>query len=156
MKIDYNDNNLIVFLNKKNIDGVDFYDKSSLESYFRKLFSKLGDYGIELGGSYNITVYVDKCGVVLEVFRDDVDYYYDVDMNITVSKYSGFIYRVNDFLFSGNYYCYNGCLFLEPDDIDFVSYGILIENSDIIYGRECFDIKRKGILIDNCVQNMYN
>ncbi len=156
MKIDYRDNNLIVFLNRKNIDGVDFYDKSSLESYFRKLFSKLGDYGIEIGGSYSITVYVDKCGVILEVARDDVDYYYDVDMNITVSKYSGFIYRVNDFLFSGNYYCYNGCLFFEPDDIDFVSYGILIENSDIIYGRECFDIKRKGILIDNCVQNMYN
>lgn len=156
MKIDCRDNNLIVFLNKKNISGVDFYDKSSLESYFRGLFSKLCDYGIEMSGSYDITVYIDCCGVVLEIVQDDAEYYYDVDMNITVSNYKGFIYKVSDFLFPGNYYSYNGCLYYDGFDIDFIKCGILIENSEIIYGKECFDIKRNGHIIDKCVQNMYN
>ena len=156
MKFDYIDNNLIVFLNRKYIDGVDFLDRSSLESYFRDLFSKFGELGVLLDGGYDVTVYRDYCGVILEVSPSQSDYFYDVDMNITVSKNNGFVFKVNDFLFSGKYFTFNGSLYYEPSDISFVSYGILIENSEIIYGRECFDIKRRGRLIDKCVQNMYN
>ena len=156
VKINCRGNNLVVFLNKKNIGDVDFYDKSSLETYFRRLFSKFSDFGISISGSYDITVYIDLSGVILEISSKDSDYYYDIDMDITISKYSGFIYKVSDILFSGKYFSYDGCFYYEPNDIDFTLFGILIENSEIVYGKDCFDIKRKGHIIDKCVQNMYN
>ncbi len=155
MKIDFDDNNLIVFLNNKRVEGVDFFDSMQVENYFRNLFLKLNDYGYELSGSYSISVFIDeKCGVILEISENDIEYFdcYDVDMDITISKYKNFIYKLNHFInkIDGNIYCYDGNFYFDPDYNDFISYGLLIENCEIVYGKKCFDIKKMGEKISYC------
>ncbi len=155
MKIDLRGNNLIVFLNKSNVSDIDFFNRSELEDYFRKLFLKFNnDYDINMNGSYNIDVYIDDSyGIVLEIVKEDVEYfdYCDVvDMKITVSKYKNFLYKLNGYL--NNFdncdlYLYDGFFYISPHNIDFYSLGILIENSEIIYGKKCFDIMSKSKII---------
>ena len=156
MKIDFRDNNLIVFLNKRSVDGLDFYNKSELEKYFRNLFLLFKDiYDFELSGSYDINVYIDNCyGAILEIISVD-DNYFDycdvIDMNIVVSKYKNFLYK-SDILVNNidcSVYSYNGCFYYEPNDSDFFKLGLLIENSDIIYGEDVCFIKRNGLKLSN-------
>ena len=152
MKIEFRDNNLVVFLNKKIIEGVNFFDNSELENYFKGLFLKIdSDYGIDMEGSYNISVFIDEFfGAILEVVKDEQDYYdyYDsIVMNISVSKYRNFLYKLNGWLSdfkNCNLYVYNGSIYISPCNVDFYSLGIIIENSEIIYGKECFDILKNA------------
>jgi hypothetical protein len=151
MKIDFKDNNLIVFLNKKNIDDIDFYNKCELQKYFRELFLDFKNiYDLDLCGSYDINVYIDKYyGVILEIISIDDDYfdYCDVvDMNIVFSKYKNFLYKMDTLVdnVDCDIYCYNGCFYYEPKNIDFFKLGFLIENGEIIFGSDVFLVKKNG------------
>lgn len=154
MKIDVRDNNLIVFLNNKYIEVIDFYNTRELEKYFRELFFKLSDdYDFDLSGSYNIEVFIDRnCGVVLDI--ESIDSYYDccdiVDMNISISKYKGFLYRSDCFIdIDCNIYFYGCNFYYEPLNVSFFDIGKLFENSDIIYGSDVYNIKSNGKLLSN-------
>ena len=155
MKIDVRDNNLIVFLNNKNILGIDFYNTRELEKYFRELFFKLSDdYSFDLSGSYNIDVFIDRFGVVLEI--EPIDSYYDccdiVDMNITISKYKGFLYKSDCFIdVDCDVYLYDSSFYYEPLNVSFLDIGKLFENCDIVYGFDVYDIKRNGKLLSRFV-----
>lgn len=150
MRVNYRDNNLIVFLNKNEISDVDFFDKLKMESYFRDLFSRLNNYGYDFCGNYNISVFIDDFyGVVLEICKGEQDFYecYDfIDMDINVSKYRNFLYKLDYFIdgLDGKYYSYNGSIFFEPGKVNFYDLGILIENGELIYGVQCMDIKKMG------------
>ena len=156
VKIDIRDNNLIVFLNKRNIRDVDFFNKSELERYFRDLFLDLKDiYDLDLSGSYDINVYIDDCyGVVLKIISID-DTYFDycdvVDMNIVISKYRNFLYKSDRFIknIDSIIYSYNGSFYYELNNIDFLKLGLLVENSDIIYGEDVDFVKKNGKKLSN-------
>lgn len=159
MRIDYIDNNLIVFLNKKFVSDVDFSDKVFLEDYFRDLFIKFKDiYDIDISGSYEIIVFRDKFyGAVLKLIKDDVDYYdyYDsqIDMKIVISKYDKFLYKLNnslsyDILSNCSVYLFDGDMYLSLNKCDYINYGFILENSEIIYGDFVSKIIREGFLID--------
>lgn len=151
MKIDYRDNNLIVFLNKKNIGDIDFYNKYELQKYFRKLFLSFKNiYDLDLCGNYDINVYIDKYyGAILEIIDIGDDYfdYCDViDMNIVISKYRNFLYRL-DVLIDNvdcDIYCYDGYYYYEPQNIDFFKLGFFLENGEVIFGSDVCEIKKKG------------
>lgn len=149
LKIDFRDNNLIVFLNSKSIDGLSF-NEQNLEKYFRSLFFKLGDYGLEFSGSYDIDVYIADYGMIVVVKSNGIDYYDDiVTMNISISKYHGFLYKSDFFIdVDCDIYCYDGCFYYDPRDVDFIDIGILFENCEIIYGRMVHDIRFSGNVID--------
>ena len=154
MKIDVVDNNLIVFLNSKKFN-VDFNDKCVLEDYFRNLFFELNDFGYDMNGSYDIEVFIGDYGAVLEISKTDVyDYCDAVDMKISISKYKGFLFLVNGnigtLINSCKVYCYNGDIYVLPNDVDFIDYGILMENCSLIYGKEYFKIKRNCYDISEC------
>ena len=151
------DNNLIVFLNRKSVSSVDFSDKDMLEDYFKKLFLKLSDdFSIEIFGSFDIEVFNDKFYGSIIVIRKNDDYfdYCDiVDMKISVSKFSGFLYKVDDFICfdNCNVYSCNGCFYLDPLSADFYDVGVLFECCDIIYGKDVYDIKMLGTKVNNCL-----
>lgn len=151
MKIDVRDDNLIVFLNNSLIENIGF-SECELERYFRSLFLKLGDYGFDFSGSYSINVYVDdECGIVLSVSNDDIDYYdYDiVNMNISISKYKGFLFKVNNFIdIDSSVIVYNGCFYYDLGCTNFIDIGRLFENCDIVYGKSVHDIRCYGRVID--------
>ena len=108
MKIEFRDNNLVVFLNKKIIEGVNFFDNSELENYFKGLFLKIdSDYGIDMEGSYNISVFIDEFfGAILEVVKDNPE-----DKILIINKRGEFASKVTDYINShsdtdicGNYH----------------------------------------------------
>lgn len=143
------DNNLIVFLNSKKFNGIDFNDKCILEDYFKDLFLELSEIGFDMNGSYCIDVFLDdNYGAVLEISENDI--YYDycdfVDMKISISKYKGFLYLLNgdvgSLINSCKVYSYDGDFYLEPINIGFFDYGILLENSILIYGEDSYKIKK--------------
>lgn len=154
LKIDVRDDNLIVFLNNRNIENIDFYNTRELEKYFRELFLKFNDeYGFDLSGSYNIDVYIDdKYGIILDIKPID-EAYYDcdyVDMNITISKYKGFLYRIEGFVdIDCNVYFYEHSFYYEPLDVSFFDIGRVFENCEIVYGKEVYDIINYGSLLSN-------
>ncbi len=154
MKIDFMDNNLIVFLNSKKISQVDFLNKCEVERYIRDiLFSIEKTYNISLCGSYNINVYLDRFyGAILEIIEDSqcFDCYNIVDIDISISEIDGFIYKLDDVIdIDGVYYLYNGEVYFDPKGIDFISLGLLLENSQITYGKRCLMVKSCGKKISN-------
>ena len=150
MKIKEEDNNLIVFLNNKTIKQTDFSNKINLEKNFQKLFSKLNNiYELNLSGRYNITIYNTAYGLIIEMQKQDIeyfDYYDEIDMNITISKYTDIIYKIKNYnkIFKEycEFYIKDDSIYALPKKEEFQKLGILIENSEIIYGKKCNDIKK--------------
>lgn len=153
MKIEQKDNNLIVFLNKKLMPQIDLSNKINMEKYFQKLFTKLNTiYELDLYGSYEINIYKNKIyGIILEIKEQEnpyLDYYNGIDMKITISKYNDFIYKVNNYYkeLKNNceIYTLDGIIYAIPKKDEFQKLGILIENSEIIYGKQCNQIKKRA------------
>ena len=65
-----------------------------------EIFDKIKDiYDISISGSYNIELFIDyDYGIIALIKKDDVEYfdYYDsqIDINITISKYDKFVYKL--------------------------------------------------------------
>ena len=102
MKIEMINNNFfIIYLKKVIINSVDFNRREELEDYFKSLFVKLKRiYNVDIKGYYNIKVFIDKYyGVVLEIKKEDVEYYsyFDnsVDMRISCIN-EPFYYELSD------------------------------------------------------------
>lgn len=150
MKIENRDNNLIVFLNKKISSKIDIKNEINLEKYFQNLFQKLNDlYEMELYGSYEIVMYDNPYGIILEIKKQDIDYfeYIDrVDMKINISKYNEVIYKIKDNIEQIKNLCeiytYKDSFYCVPKTSSFEKNGIILENSDIIYGKKCKEIKQ--------------
>ncbi|MGE5456442.1 MAG: hypothetical protein ACM3O4_05005 [Ignavibacteriales bacterium] len=151
MKVDIkNENDLIVFLNNKYIENINFNDRNNLETYFRSLFLKLKNiYGINITGYYNINVYINEYfGVVLEMLKEPLeclDYYNSVDMQVNIIKDCEFLYQVNDFYDKYRMYFYKNKLYLRiSKDISFIELGKLLENSVLVYGDIVDEILKYG------------
>ena len=113
-------------------------------------------YGLDISGSYNITVYNDFFyGAVLEIEKDDKDYfdYYDeVDMKVSVSKYAGFVYKLNGSSIDnidGIYYLYMGDVYVELKSCSFYDMGVILEKCQLIYGSFCEKIKKNGQVLNS-------
>lgn len=153
MKIEKRNDKLIVFLNKKISPKLDLSNKLDLEKYFQKLFTKLNNiYELDISGSYDVNIFNNKIyGMILEIKQQDTeyfDYYDEIDMKITVSKNDEIIYKINGYYeqLKNNceFYSYNGIIYASPKKINFQKLGILIEHSEIIYGKECEKIKKNA------------
>ena len=152
MKIEEKDNKLIVFLNKKNKKDFNFKDKIKLEKKFQSLFLKLKKiYNLETSGTYDIEIYIiEKYGLILEIEKQEeyINYCDYVDMNIKISKYNEIIYKLKNYekniINSSTIYVYSDELYIVPKKNEFQLIGQIIENSEIIYGKEAKNIKAKA------------
>jgi len=160
MKIDFRDNNFVVFLNKKYSEKINFFNNNELETYFRSLFIKFKDiYNIDISGSYNIEVFNDNnYGIVLSIEQDDseyFDYYSDqIDMSIIISKYDQFIYKLignlNDNIKKDcELFIYNNDIYVKPKNVNFINIGYLIENAEVVYGRKAYNVITNGFKISD-------
>lgn len=163
MKIEKKDNNLIVFLNKKIISKINMNNKIELEKSFQKIFDKLNTiYDMDINGSYEINMYNnEQYGIILEIKQKEneyFEYYNTIDMNITMSKYKDILYKINNYnkkiIENSTIYIYNGEIYIEPKDIDFETLGIIIENSEIIYGKKTSIIKNNAKKINHKIPNV--
>lgn len=156
------DGNLIVFLNKFNIDKYKLSVKDNLEEYFRNLFKVLDYYyNIEFNGYYDIKIYQDSIyGFILDIKREDIDFYgyYEdhIDMKISILKDNKFIFKIDDYSLIDNgvlKYCYllkdyKNLYFVPKKTINQYYLGYVIENSQIIYGTKANEILNRGEYIN--------
>ena len=144
MKIILQDNKIIVFLNNK--EKINFEDEDKINKYFKKLFIKLNKrYNLEFIGYYNIDIYKNKYGIILDIVEEDLDYYNyfnQIDMKININN-SDFLYQINyDFIDNDllkNTICYKNYdnIYLKiKNDIDDITLSKLIEYSKVIYGKQ--------------------
>lgn len=147
MKVDYRDNKLIVFFNKKHL----ILDKLNIDREVRSLLLKISKtFNIDFDGCYNIEVFIDdNIGTVLSIVKDNLEYYdYDlVDINVTLSNCDKFMFEYNDMFdmsFKCNYYLYKNKIYCLPIDYGFIDLGFVFEFSSIIYGSIVDDIMKDG------------
>ena len=161
MKVDINDNKIVVFLNKKNIDNIDFSDKKNLERNFKDLFLKLNHlYDIPLYGYYDVHVYInDHYGLILDIEKENFEYFdYDnqIDMRITISKNNELLYKLDDLLDIDKniinksiiYKCKKELYLNIKEEFDNYEMGKLFEYSTLIYGPEADNIIKHGKLVE--------
>ena len=144
MKIDFIDNNYIVYLNKYNIIDMDFSNTKLLEKDLKSLLLRLKTYyKIDIKGYYNITVYIDEYyGAVLKI-EEDNDYYdyFDDTIAIRMKKVkSSFLYEVDDVSYIDNYvdkfkisFSDNKIYLTINNQLNVREYLNLLEISNIIY-----------------------
>lgn len=93
---------IILYQNKFQIDAINFEEYDDLEDQFRILFRKLKDiYHFEIEGYYDIDIYYDEnSGRIIEIEKEPIEYfeYLDnqVDMKIILHEKSPFLYQVED------------------------------------------------------------
>lgn len=150
MKIEITEEEITLFLKKREIESFHFEELEEIEDYFRELFLKLSEYyHITIEGFYNIQVFVDeKEGMVLKLSKEDMEYYpfHQVEMRI-VKEDTKFLYKVEDVLDfladSVDIYFYKDEFYVqnkgEKEVYNLYEFGKLIyENTDIIL--------KKGVL----------
>lgn len=150
MKVEIEDEEITLFLKKKEIEDFHFENIEEIEDYFRSLFLKLEEhYHIEIEGFYNIQVFLDKNeGMVLKLEKEDMDYYpfHQVEMRI-LKEDTVFLYKVDDILeflpLNVDIYFYKNEFYVKNNKkkqvYNLYEFGKLIyENTDIIL--------KKGIL----------
>ena len=143
MNLKFRGNDLIVFLNKEEINKINFDSKFELEKYFRELFIKIKKiYNVNFKGSYNINIYIDKkVGIILEVFDEEVEYFeYDdiIDMNLK-QILDEFIFKIDNISVLNDkfdIYLYDNDIYVVPFNLNYIDIGILFENSTLIYGEQ--------------------
>ena len=157
MKVEINGEEIIVFLNKAYVPELNFIDRKKTEIYFKNLFRKLSkNYNIEMNGFYDVNVYINKhYGYILEIVIENIDYYTyfgnQIDMKINIVN-DTFLYEIDflyleiDFLKFCNIYRHGKYLYLKvKSDIDNVTFGRLLEKSNIIYGEDSKKILKDSI-----------
>lgn len=145
MKIIFDNEKVILYLNKFMTKDLDFKDMNNLELYFKNLFIKLREiYNIKINGFYYVYVFIDNLyGIVLELEKEDLDFFdydeNDVDMHIVLQNVN-FLYEIEDIFDRYGLYEYLDIYFYKDkyygkikSNIDNTLYMNLIEISNLIY-----------------------
>ena len=145
------DNEFVIYL-FNSIDDINFKEELCVKNFLKDLFVKLDDYyDIKIEGYYDVDVYIDEIyGIVLDLVKDDIDFYSNtVDMKIVIKKCK-FLYLVEDYDIDLSKYevykLFNNIYLLPKIKLNYIELGSLIENSKIIYNSD--DIIKKAIKIN--------
>jgi len=142
MKLLVSDDNIIVFLSKKQMKNTSFNDKDILHQFLGKIILKLKkSYSIDLCGYYSVLIHSDKnYGIIIEFNNEKLEYfdYYEdqVDLDIKL-KEEVFIYEIEDFNYLNKKYKYvkdKDKIYLVLDKVSEIEMGKILEYSKVIYG----------------------
>lgn len=136
-----------IFLNHYDINHFDLLNKEELEDYLKSIFLRLKkDYHISINGYYDIDAYYDeRYGMVLNMVKEDLDYYKfsfnQIDMRITLDRNCRFLYLIEDYFEIPKslkekgtcYFYHNQCFFLPSDQLSQIEIGELLEKGSLIY-----------------------
>jgi len=157
MKLITDGDTIVLYLNKMYISTLDFTDKEATERYMKRLLMKISSkYDIVFDGYYVINLYVDmNYGVVIEVVKEELEYldYFgnQIEINTKVTQGS-FLYEVSDYddeLFKKfTVYKIKDKFYLRSKKIiSDLEMGQMLEQAEIVYGRQADDIIRKAKIV---------
>lgn len=150
--------NIVIFLNNQYLKNIDLENKESIEKLVKRINNK---YDIKLSGYYEINIYLDHTsGIILEIKEEQLEYIDylngEIEMNIQVVENS-FLYKIEDIekitslknkviLFK-----YLDSIYLKPINLSEIELGIVIENSEIIYGKKAETIIDKSKMLKEVI-----
>lgn len=158
MKLVYEDDKLILYLNKMYIHSLDFSDKEMVQKYMKRLFLKVSSrYDIEFDGYYIVKLYVDmNYGVIIEVIKEELEYldYFSnqIEMNTEVI-HGSFLYEISNIseqhsLEKFVIYKFNDKLYIRvQSQVSDMQMGSVLEHAKIIYGTDADNIIKKGKIV---------
>ena len=102
MKIKFIDNfSFDIHIRKEEIKNINVKNKGEMETYLKEIINKLQNiYKLEIGGFYNINIYVDDYyGIIINFNKEKLEYYDyfngGIELNINI-KEATFLYKVDD------------------------------------------------------------
>ena len=154
------DENIVIFLDKLYLNNIDLKDYNLIEKKLIKLINKIQNkYLIDLNGYYNVYIYKDEnYGIIIYMQKEELEYidYFNeqLEFNIEVIEDS-FLYKIDDILrlekpLLNKFIIYKNKdnLYLKSKEkISNIELGIILENSEIIYGAQADKIKKKSQII---------
>lgn len=154
------DENIVIFLDKLYLNNIDLKDYNLIEKKLIKLINKIQNkYLIDLNGYYNVYIYKDEnYGIIIYMQKEELEYIdylnEQLEFNIEVIEDS-FLYKIDDILrlekpLLNKFIIYKNKdnLYLKPKEkISNIELGIILENSEIIYGAQADKIKKKSQII---------
>lgn len=154
------DESITFFLDKVYIQNLDLTNQSMLEKKLIKLINKIQNkYNIDLYGYYNVFIYKDSnYGLIIDMQKEELEYldYFNnqIELNIEVIEDS-FLYKIED-IFEISKKLLNKFIIYKNGDtiylkasktLNNLELGIILENGEIIYGKEANNIKKKSQII---------
>ncbi len=146
---------VIIYLSRQYIKNNDLKDREAAEKLIHSINKK---YNIELYGYYDTKIYIDKnYGIIIEIKKEELEYmdYFNagLEMNIEIIEDS-FLYKVEDiFSIKGLdkfvVRKYDDSIYLEIQNISDINLGIILENAEIIYGKQANFIMNKSRIINS-------
>ena len=154
------DENIVIFLDKIYLKKLNLTDQNLLEKKLIKLINKIQNkFTLDLNGYYNVYIYKDKnYGLIIDMQKEDIEYldYFNnqIELNIEVIEES-FLYKVEDvfnitksILDKFIIYKNGDTIYLKAKEkINNIELGIILENGEIIYGKEANTIKKNSQII---------
>lgn len=154
------DENIVIFLDKIYLHTLDLTNQNLIEKKLIKLINKIQNkYSIDLNGYYNVFIYKDNnYGLIIDMQKEELEYldYFNnqIELNIEVIEDS-FLYKIED-IFWLNKSILNKCIIYKngdtiylkaKDNLNNFELGIILENGEIIYGKQANNIKKKSQII---------
>lgn len=146
---------ITIFLSNPYIKNLDLDNREMVEKFIYKINKK---YNMELYGYYDVNIYLDKnYGIIINIKKEELEYidYFNtnIEMNIEIMKDSFLykiedIYRIKDILNKFIIRKHKDNIYLEKKNISNIDLGIILENAEIIYGKEASIIVNKSEIIN--------
>lgn len=123
--------------------------KENIENIIKKVLFVLNNYyKFNFYSSYELMIYINEYyGMIIEIQNDEFDLSDNiVNLKVKILKSSLFLYETEDPLdyLDNEIYYYDGCFFINCKSID----NKLIENSNIVYGKDVYKIIGMGVKIN--------
>ena len=160
MKLTFQNNEIIIYLNKSYIKNIDFQNKKTLENYLNKILNKIKNkYEIYISGYYNVKIFLsEEYGIIIDIQKEELDYpeYFsgEVDMNISVIE-DKFLYEVLNINIPKNilkklekYKFLDKIYLVSKESLTDIEIGVILENTKIVYGDEAKQIKSQSRKIE--------
>ena len=140
MKIVSSDDKITVYTYKKE-------DTRNINNYIKSLIKKLKTkYKLNILGFYQINIYKNnKIGMVIDIIKDDEDYFYDLlDLKIKFYEDSRMFLKFHDYFFNNkkDIFILDNDYYIEVNDLSEKDIFYMIEFCSIIYGKEAEEIEK--------------
>ena len=154
------DENIVIFLDKIYLQTIDLTNQNQIQKKLIKLINKLQNrYTLDLNGYYSVFIYKDEnYGLIIDMQKEELEYldYFNnqIEMSTQIIE-DTFLYKIEDiFRLNKNLlkkfimYKNKEKIYLKAKDtLTHIELGIILENGEIIYGKNARKIETQSQII---------
>ena len=154
------DENIVIFLDKIYLQTIDLTNQNQIQKKLIKLINKLQNkYTLDLNGYYSVFIYKDEnYGLIIDMQKEELEYldYFNnqIEMSTQIIE-DTFLYKIEDiFRLNKNLlkkfimYKNKEKIYLKAKDtLTHIELGIILENGEIIYGKNARKIEKQSQII---------